>query len=111
MDITPPEIQCNAPATITPPDAPITFVATATDNCESDPSVDITDYDCFMFTKKGKRIDKTESCIVDISGDTISIVDTGGVDNNITWTVRATDNCGNVAEATCSVVIVNPMQP
>lgn len=110
VDTVPPDIQCNAPATITPPDAPITFVATATDNCEAVPSVDIIDYDCFKFTNKGKKIDKTESCIVEISGDAISIVDSGGVDNNIEWTVRSMDNCGNLAEARCSVVIVNPIQ-
>ncbi len=33
-DTTPPEVFCNAPATITPPDAPISFTATADDVCE-----------------------------------------------------------------------------
>jgi hypothetical protein len=111
VDTTPPDIQCNAPATITPKDAPIMFTATATDNCEGDPSVDIIGYDCFQFTKKGKRIDKTESCIVEVSGDSIRIVDSGGVDDNITWTVSAIDNCGNVEETTCSVLVVKPEKP
>jgi hypothetical protein len=108
VDITPPDIQCNTPATITPPDAPISFTATATDFCTDDPFVEIIGYDCFKFTKKGKRIDKTESCVVEIDGDTITIVDSGGVDDNITWTVRAVDNSGNVTESTCSTLVVKP---
>jgi hypothetical protein len=103
-----PVISCNSLGIITPPDAPISFTATATDNCADDPSVEIIEYDCFMFTKKGKIIDKTESCIVEVNGDTITIVDSGGVGDNITWTVSANDNCGNVAETTCSVSVVKP---
>jgi hypothetical protein len=38
-------------------------------------------------------------------------VDSGGVNDNITWTVRANDNCGNVAESTCSVLVVKPEKP
>lgn len=110
-DSIPPVISCNAPATITPPDAPISFTATATDNCAGDPSVEIIGYDCFKFTKKGKRIDKTESCIVGVNGDTVTIVDSGGVNDNITWTVRSNDNCGNVSESTCSVLVVLPERP
>lgn len=111
VDTTPPNIQCNAPTIITPPDAPISFMATATDNCASDSSVEITGYDCFMFTKKGKRINKTKSCVVDLNGDTVTIRDSGGVDDNIIWTVRANDNCGNVSEATCSIEVANPGNP
>jgi hypothetical protein len=110
-DTTPPVIHCNAPETITPPDAPVSFTATATDNCAGDPSVEIIGYDCFKFTKKGKKIDKTESCIIVVNGDTITIEDSGGVDDNITWTVRATDNSGNVAEDTCSVLVLKPEKP
>ena len=108
VDTTMPVIDCNAPATITPPDAPISFTATATDNCDDDPSVEITGFDCFIFTKKGKKIDKEESCIVEVAGDTITILDNGGVGTNITWIVRATDSCGNVAEKECKVEVINP---
>lgn len=103
-----PVISCNSPATIKPPDAPISFTATATDNCADDPPLEIIGYDCFKFTKKGKRIGKKESCIVELNGDTITIVDSGGVNDNITWTVRTNDNCGNTAESTCSVLVVRP---
>ena len=107
-DTTEPVIACNAPATITPPDAPISFTSTATDNCDGAPYVEITKYDCFDFTKKGKRIDKTESCVVSVAADTITILDSGGVGDNIAWTVRATDICGNYSEKICTVEVVNP---
>ena len=101
-----PVIQSNAPATIIPPDAPISFTATATDNC--DVSVVITRYDCFKFTKKGKRIDKTGSCVVAMDGATITILDSGGVDDNITWHIVATDANGNVTEADYATLVINP---
>jgi hypothetical protein len=107
-DTTAPVISCNSPSTITPPDAPIPFEATATDNCDDNPSVEITGYDCYMFTKKGKRIDKTESCVVSIDGDTITIHDSGGVDDIITWDVSSSDCSGNSSSSTCTVNVVNP---
>lgn len=111
VDTTAPGIVCNAPATITPPDAPISFKASAIDNCDAAPVVEIITYDCFFYTKKGKRIDKTESCVVEVEGDTITILDSGGVGDNITWTVLATDSCGNVAELVCDVEVINPGNP
>ena len=110
VDTTPPVISCNAPSTIIPPDAPISFTATATDNCDDSPSVEITEFDCFKYTKKGKRIDKTESCVVSIENDTITILDSGGVGTHITWMSHATDSCGNVAEKPCKTLVVNPAQ-
>jgi hypothetical protein len=107
-DTTPPVIACNAPASITPPDAPISFTATATDNCDDTPAVEITGFDCYKFTKKGKRIDKTESCVVSIENDTITILDSGGVGTYIEWDSRAIDSCGNDADKTCVTLVVNP---
>jgi hypothetical protein len=105
-DTTPPTIKCNAPGTITPPDAPISFIPTATDNCDDDPPVTITDFECFKFTKNGKRIDKDESCRVDTAGDSLTIRNTGGIGSHIAWDVRAVDNCGQVTESECEVEIV-----
>ena len=110
VDTTAPEISSNAPATIVPPDAPISFTATATDNCDATPFVEITAYDCRFFTKKGKEIDKTESCVVGVVNDTITILDSGGVGCQITWTIVATDECGNISERNCLLEVVNPMQ-
>ena len=111
VDTTPPVISCNAPATITPPDAPISFTATAVDNCDPAPSVSITGYDCRSFTKKGKEIDKKESCIVNVDGDTITILDSGGVGDQITWTVSAVDECGNGSVVDCTVNVVKKVKP
>jgi len=108
-EIPPDVVLCNAPETIVPPDAPISFTATATDTCGVS-SAEIGDYDCFKYTKKGKRIDKTESCVVEFSGDTITILDSGGVGDHITWTVSATDDSGNTTETDteCEVEVANP---
>ena len=103
VDTTPPAIQCNAPSTIIPPDAPISFTATATDNCSA-PSVEIRSFNCT--SKKGRS--KLESCVVNIAGDTISILDSGGVGDNISWEVHADDGCGNSSVESCSVLVVNP---
>ena len=107
-DTIPPEVLCNNPPTIVPPDAPISFTATATDQCEGDIIPEITGFDCFKFTKKGKRVDKTESCEVSIVGDTITILDSGGVNDNIEWTVEATDGSGNTTTVDCSLTVINP---
>jgi hypothetical protein len=108
LDTMPPAIDSNAPDTIRPPDAPISFTATAIDNCDEMPAVEITGYDCFFYTKKQKRIDKKESCVVNIADDTITILDSGGVDTHISWTGRATDSCGNVTEDDFETLVVNP---
>jgi hypothetical protein len=106
-DDEPPVPECNAPANIVPPDAPISFTATATDNCGVD-SVAISEPDCFKFTQKGKRIDKTSSCVVSVAGDTITIDDSGGVNDHISWKISVVDVNGNAAEADCEVIVANP---
>lgn len=107
-DTIPPTIFCNAPATITPPDVPISFTVTAEDICDAGPHVEIVSYDCFAFNKKGKRKDKTKSCEVMFEGTGITILDSGGVDTHISWTVQAVDINGNESEKTCEVLVVNP---
>lgn len=102
-----PVIACNAPAAIVPPDAPISFTATATDAC-GPATAQVTAFDCFKHTKKGKRIDKTGSCVVETDGDTVTVLDSGGVGTTIEWTVLATDGGGNDIEQTCSVEVGNP---
>jgi len=111
-DDEPPVVQCNVGSgTIIPPDAPISFTAGALDNCAAQTGVTvvINGFDCFKFTKKGKRIDKTSSCEVAIIGDdTINILDSGGVGDNIVWDVTATDGSGNSSNLECGIVVVNP---
>lgn len=107
VDDTAPVLACNAPATISLNEAPISFRASATDNCAA-PIVQVDGFACFKFTKKYKRIDKSESCVVETNGDSISILDAGGVGTTIEWDVVATDTGGNETQVTCSVDIVNP---
>jgi hypothetical protein len=73
-----------------------------------DIDVQITEFDCFKYNKNGKRIDKTQSCVVRIENDTITISDSGGVGTHIEWICRATDNSGNVAEKTFETIVINP---
>jgi hypothetical protein len=101
-----PELSCNVPS-VTPPDAPISITGTATDNCEV-ASVVLSEPDCFKFTTKGKRIDKTKSCVFSVGGSTITILDTGGVGTHISWKLAATDENGNTNDTDCEVVIGNP---
>ncbi len=61
-----------------------------------------------MFTKKGKRIDKTNSCEVSFATDTLTIEDSGGVGDHITWSVTASDSEGNEGTEDCLLLVVNP---
>jgi subtilisin family serine protease len=108
QDTLAPTVSCNAPATIVPPNAPISFTASALDQCEGPIAADITEYDCFTFTKKGKRIDKTGSCVVAIGGDQITILDSGGVGTHITWTATSTDAAGNTTTEDCALRVKRP---
>ena len=65
-------------------------------------------YDCYTFTKKGKRIDKRDSCVVSFGGATVTISDSGGVGDIIQWTVSSHDVSGNSVQATCTVNVLNP---
>ena len=108
-DLAAPLISCNAPPTITPPDAPISFTATATDAC-GPATAEVVAFECFKHTKKGKRIDKGGSCVVSFDGATITVSDSGGVGDHIVWTVTAVDGSGNSITQTCAVEVVNPGQ-
>lgn len=108
VDNTIPDVACNTPPTITPPDAPIVFMATADDSCDDTVVPEITDVDCWKFTKKGKRIDKTESCVVNADGSMVEIAESGGVGTHIGWTVRAQDSAGNTAETSCEIEVEGP---
>ncbi len=86
---------------------PALSTATATDNCGA-VAVEITGFDCSFINPSGKEVDKTDSCVVGLNGDTVTIVDSGGVGDPISWSVTATDDNGNTATITCAVVVENP---
>jgi len=107
VDQAAPVISCNAPPTIVPPDAPTTFTASASDACGA-AGAEVLSYDCFTFTKKGKRVDKRGSCVVSFAGASLTIADSGGVGDLIDWIVRAVDGGGNSIQRHCQVQVVNP---
>lgn len=107
VDTTAPAVACNAPPTIVPHDAPIAFTATAADACGV-ATVAIGGFDCFMVTRPGRRVDKRESCVVALDGATLTVVDSGGVGDHLTWTVAASDASGNTGEVACEVEVVRP---
>jgi hypothetical protein len=98
VDTTAPTISCNAPATITPSDVQngISFTATATDVCSGVSRIAVTGFACA----------RPESCKVTFAGDTITILDSGGVGNKISWTVSAQDGTGNAGQKTCQVNVI-----
>lgn len=102
----PPAIDCNAHP-IAPPDAPISFTATATSACGA-VQVEITGYDCWTFNGQGKRISKLQSCVVSFRGDTLTIEDAGGVGDHIEWTVTATSAGGDTTTTTCAIEVQHP---
>jgi hypothetical protein len=107
VDTTAPEIDCNTPPTITPPSTPLTFTATSADACDAEVVAEITRFECFRINGSGKKIDKTHSCGVTFTGDTIRIPKSNGVGDHIVWTVRADDASGNASEKQCGVEVVS----
>jgi len=104
-DTSPPAIACNAPATIHPSDHPVSFRATATDDCGPDVQVQITKWRSYIIKRKGEK-DRSHETDVNIDGDTITILESGGVGTYIEWTVSAVDGNGIAATKTCRLQTV-----
>jgi hypothetical protein len=105
QDQTLPTLSCQAPPTITPPDAPISFQAMAADNC-SVQSVAVSTATCWRTNPAGKTV--YDVCELVVSGDTITVVDSGGIGAVIQWQVVARDGSGNEAIVECSTEVVGP---
>ncbi len=101
-DTTAPQIFCNAPATIFPNDVPekrtegISFTATAEDSCTGVSAVVIESFSCT----------RPKSCRVGIEGATITIFDSGGIGDTISWIVSALDATGNESQKTCELSVI-----
>ena len=106
VDTTAPTVSCNAPATIMPPDKPITFKATATDTCGGTSDLVVSEPECFQIASNGKRVDN-KSCKVALQGDAVTISG-AGVGNTIRWKAGAKDAVGNSGQTTCEMTVVNP---
>ncbi len=105
-----PQISCNAPPTITPPQPPLSFTSSASDVCDDTVVTEIVAADCYRVNGAGKIIDTTHACRPEITGGTLTVVRSVGVGNHIRWTVRATDASGNVGSRICEVEVVRPGQ-
>ena len=106
VDTTPPTVFCNAPATMTPPNKPVTFTATATDVCTASVTPRLVSFECFKFDAKGKKLDKTKTCKVTLQGAKITISPPQGVGNHIAWKAEAVDGSGNVGHVDCEIEVV-----
>jgi hypothetical protein len=111
IDTTDPEITLPAACTdgglinITPNQVPVSFNADIADLGGF--SVD-SSFSCHMVNGAGRTVDKADSCVVDAGGDTITVLDSGGVGDNIVWTVTATDPSGNTSTSSCTIFVHNP---
>ncbi len=99
-------LDCNAPATITPPSTAVSFTALATDVCDASVPAQVTGYTCYRVNGSGKTTDFTDSCRVSFSGGTITIRNSNGIDHHVRWSLRAEDDSGNVTTKTCEVAVV-----
>ena len=106
------------------PKEPIVFTATASDPCASAIDIEIVDVQCQKpggggddKDKDGKDNDKDKDddgggsrspCRVEVDGDTLIIYKSGPVGTVISWSVIATDACGNVSTEECSITVVRP---
>lgn len=113
LDLTPPAApHCNAPASLIRRDAPVSFTATAVDNCAeiSGLNVEVVAQRCVRIERSGVRRDKAGACRIRTEGARIMIgrPGGGGAAHEVSWLVRATDAAGNTSHATCRVLITNP---
>ncbi|HXT22281.1 MAG TPA: hypothetical protein VN811_02200 [Thermoanaerobaculia bacterium] len=100
----PTELSCNSPATITPPQAPISFTASAVNSCGEAAPPTITGSECYKLTGNGAR-QHAAGCKVETSGATIEIKNTGGVGTHIEWMIAS-----GAETLLCSVVVADPGQ-
>ena len=92
--------------TIYPNSVNVTFTVTGDDACAYTPLV--AGFDCWTYNGAGKLIDKKESCVVTIDGNVLTIVDSGGVNDNITFTALVEDASGNQTIETVHILVINP---
>jgi hypothetical protein len=85
VDTTPPDISfsqggddVSGTITIKPNQVPVTIDITSVDICGDVVSQNIN-VTCHKVTKKGKMIDKSESCVIEVAGNQGCIIDSGGV--------------------------------
>ena len=88
----------------------MSFTATATDTCSATPPPVVIDNVQCQLLKPNGTLQVSNSCKVTTQGGTITIANTGGVNNIIQWQAHATDGAGNATTQQCQVSMVNPGQ-
>ena len=102
-----PEIQCPKANTMTPRTTPATFTATVSDTCGVS-SNQVVSYNCYRINPNGMIIDTNDSCVVTTTNDSITVLETSGVNSFIDWNIEAIDNNGNGAQQMCTIEVLHP---
>lgn len=105
VDTTAPVLTSNV-RNIFPKEAPITFTVSSQDICGS---VTISlSVRCYAINGAGKEIDKSGSCVIQINGNQVTIVDSGWVGTIIEITATGVDDCGNTTTTKFVVKVLRP---
>jgi len=93
---------------ITPNQVPVSIAVNTADVC-GPAFLNPLRVTCHAINGAGKVVDKNGSCVINISGGTVTIVNSGGVGTFITIFASAIDECGNSTGEKKSVIEVkNP---
>jgi len=106
VDRAAPLVECNAPETITLRQVPISFTATASDNCQV-ASVEVANATCQLIGLNGNVVELPwRACRVSLEGDTLTVPRAPGVRRRITWEATATDGAGNSITRSCETTVL-----
>jgi hypothetical protein len=105
VDASAPTVECNAPESVSPRDAPLAVTASGLDACGV-AVISVGGLDCYAVNPRGKRIDRNGSCELVADGATLRILHTSGVGTHLAWQVTATDADGNSVTADCDLEVV-----
>ncbi len=101
-----PVVECNAPETISLWQVPISFTATASDNCQV-ASVEVANATCELIALDGNVVELPwRPCRVSLEGDTLTVPPAPGVRRRITWEATATDGAGNSITRSCETSVL-----
>ena len=105
VDTTAPTLSSDA-QDISPNETPITFTVNSSDIC-GDVTIELATT-CHAINGAGKIVDKSDGCVINIDGNLVTIVESGGTGNIITIFATSTDDCGNSTSTEFVVNVLNP---
>ena len=101
-----PVVECNVPETITAQQAPASFTATASDNCQV-ASVEVANAACELIRPDGEAVEiPRRACGVSLEGATLAVLRAPRVRRRITWEATATDGAGNSITRSCETTVL-----